>query len=161
VTTNIRIAQYEGSFAKHCPADGGKVPGDYEARVTSDIRASAIGQSLVKHAAFVGKATFEGHVGDDARLKDFDIKGDYQLELTGHRDIAATGKVLERAPTQVYRGQFAAKGLDPHALNYVDQIKAGNLTGAIRGPKGGDVPQQFTEMMLKLAFTAEAAARDR
>jgi hypothetical protein len=129
VDTILRNLDRKAAFAKRCPDAGGKVQGDMEFRQLRGKTEVGFGrkreQTIDEHIT----AKFVGHVNDDAELVDYDIEGEYVIEGKGHEEIAATGKLLYHAPTQVVRGKFAVQGQG-------GRLDASKISGNAVGPKG-------------------------
>ena len=80
-----------GGFARQCPAyvDGfGIVKGEFEYALRYDEAITAGGEPREYHHSRRLTATLEGRVGDDARLIDVEIDGEYTSDVNGERTTA-------------------------------------------------------------------------
>jgi hypothetical protein len=137
VRSTTRRLQREATFAKRCPDANGHVKGDYEFRDLLVQANEAVGRRAVESTDVHVNATFEGHVNDDAELVDYDIDGEFVIEVKGRVEIAATGKLMTHAPTRVVRGRFSARG-----ARSGQHSSLGETNASVVGPKGwigGDI----------------------
>ena len=123
--TTVRKLEREATFAKRCPDAGGRVKGDYEFRDLLVETRDAMGRRATQSTDVQVTATFEGHVDDDAKLVDYDVEGEFLIEVKGRVEVAGTGKLMMHVPTRVIRGRFSARG-----------AQWGNAS--VVGPKGSD-----------------------
>ena len=108
--TTVRKLEREATFAKRCPDAGGRVKGDYEFRDLLVETRDAMGRRATQSTDVQVTATFEGHVDDDAKLVDYDVEGEFLIEVKGRVEVAGTGKLMMHVPTRVIRGRFSARG---------------------------------------------------
>ena len=110
--TTIRKLEREATFAKRCPDAGGRVKGDYEFRDLLVETQEAAGRRAIQSTDVQVTASFEGHVNDDAKLVDYDVEGEFVIEVKGRVEVAGTGKLMTHIPTRVIRGRFSAHGAE-------------------------------------------------
>jgi hypothetical protein len=129
----------DSTFVQKCPNAAGNVPGEHTYRLASSTvtRSSlAPGVSLVMRQESGWDATLEGHVGDDARLKDFKYSATGFDEVQAHLEHSASGTLMHHFPTQVERFTLARARIDPHHPSPSgDEIFTHGSWNA-RGPKG-------------------------
>ena len=112
LSTTVRKLEREATFAKRCPDAGGRVKGDYEFRDLLVETRKAVGRRAIQSTDVQVTATFEGHVNDEAKLVDYDVEGEFVIEVKGRVEVAATGKLMTHVPTRVIRGRFSAHGAE-------------------------------------------------
>jgi len=147
---SLRQGYSESAFVDRCPDPGGIVTGTYEFAYNQGVTAEAGGQREIADVQMTMTSKVQATVLDDARIKDYGYTSELVVEITGRREIAATGKLLEHIPTRVYRGTFSTSGLDPRKDHDWEQSAAAGQ-GKWRGPKGeGLVTQSESAMMARL-----------
>jgi hypothetical protein len=155
---------YVGSFAKRCPDANGASAGDYEKHAFEEVGRDVEGARNLRvflSTDLLTTARFEGHVGDDARLKDFDIEIRFAFEIKGRLEIASTGKQIGRSPTQVYRGFVSVKGLKPDGTGIAEAVRTGRGRFDARGPKGSDGLAALASLLIVAQSEAIDAAANR
>ena len=110
--TTVRKLEREATFAKRCPDANGHAKGDYEFRDLLVETQEAVGRRAIQSTDVRVTADFEGHVNDDAKLVDYDVEGEFVIEVKGRVEVAATGKLMTHVPTRVIRGRFSARGAE-------------------------------------------------
>jgi hypothetical protein len=124
---NVTIRLKDKLFVEKCPQPNGDVPGEVEGLFALEVSGEVGGRRQSFAGALRWEGKLEGHVGDDAQIKDFGF------DLTGSLEVRSSSQ-----PTRVFRFTFSQQGLDPRALDPKGS-EISRATGDVRGPRGSSL----------------------
>jgi hypothetical protein len=105
------------AFVKECPQPGGKLPGDGEAAIEVKMTAplpEGVGRRRLEVSSKGSlDAELEGHVGDDARLRDYDL--DVRIKVKRHLRVLGPAGLehLGTRPAETIAVSLSLTGLKP------------------------------------------------
>lgn len=147
----ITFGYGEGQPTPSCPTAGGDVPTRHDAFSVAGQATSSHGKRSWFKVTMRVEGRWHGYVGVGARAERFDVDVLGVAEVRSGVEIAATGKVLRRTATRVYRTFLRRRGL-PIGATGEDAYDALDF----RGPKGRRIESADMRMLGQLV--AETAA---
>ncbi|ADB50434.1 hypothetical protein [Conexibacter woesei] len=147
----ITFGYGEGQPTPSCPAAGGDVPTRHDAFTVAGQATASHGKRTWFKVTTRVEGRWHGYVGVGARAERFDVDVLGVTEVRSGVEIAATGKVLRRNATRVYRTVLRRRGL-PVGATGEDAYDALDF----RGPKGRRI--ESADMRMLGLLVAETAA---
>lgn len=147
----ITFGYGEGQPTPSCPTAGGDVATRHDDFTVAGQAASTHGKRSWFKVTMRVEGRWHGYVGVGARAERFDVDVRGVAEVRSGVEIAATGKVLRRNATRVYRTVLRRRGL-PVGATGEDAYDALDF----RGPKGRRI--ESADMRMLGQIVAETAA---